>query len=310
MVELDTPTYWARRRAHEERVDAWLDPIRERTRRGESHPVDDFLFTYYSFRPTALRRWNPGVGVAVCGAAVAEFAGRRGYECVDGRAHLDPAWLVRKLEQVRWTRQLLAATAGRSAKLGCFGLHEWAMVYQQPESDVRHAAFPLRLGARETNAVVESHRITCTHFDAFRFFTEPARSLNAVQPTRESQRDLDQPGCLHASMDLYKWAYKLAPAVSSELVADCFELAREIRQVDMAAAPYDLTYVGVEPIRIETPEGKHQYVAAQRRFIERAAPLRERLIDACDSMLDVGATASPSTQRSVEVDAERVSGRI
>ena len=31
-------------------------------------------------------------------------------------------------------------------------------------------------------------------------------------------------------MDLYKWAYKLSPLVPSELVADCFELAREIRR--------------------------------------------------------------------------------
>jgi hypothetical protein len=125
--------------------------------------------------------------------------------------------------------------------------------------------------------------MSCTHFDAFRFFTDPARPLNTHQPTREAQVRLDQPGCLHASMDLYKWAYKLTPLVPSELVADCFALAYDIRQVDMAAAPYDLRALGIEPIAIETAPGKATYAAAQRDFADRAAPLRNRLIDACRS---------------------------
>ena len=33
------------------------------------HPVHDFLFTYYSQRPAQLRRWHPGYGVALAGAA-------------------------------------------------------------------------------------------------------------------------------------------------------------------------------------------------------------------------------------------------
>ena len=57
----------ARRRAHERRVDAWIEPHLGRRRRGETHAVDDFLFTYYSYRPAALRRWHPGVGVALEG---------------------------------------------------------------------------------------------------------------------------------------------------------------------------------------------------------------------------------------------------
>lgn len=47
------------------------------------------------------------------------------------------------------------------------------------------------------------------------------------------------------NMDLYKWAYKLSPLVPSELVADCFALAREIRTLDMRASPYDLADPGV-----------------------------------------------------------------
>jgi hypothetical protein len=85
-------------------------------------------------------------------------------------------------------------------------------------------------------------------------------------------------------MDLYKWAYKLSPATPSDLVADCFELAVQIRELDMRASPYDLRGHGYEPVAIETPEGKAQYVAAQREFAERGSALRQRLIDLCDRL--------------------------
>ncbi len=71
----------------------------------------------------------------------------------------------------------------------------------------------------------------------------------------------------------------------TELVADCFELAREIRELDMRASPYDLSALGVQPVRIETPEGKQEYVAAQRAFATRAAALREQLIKSCDVLV-------------------------
>jgi hypothetical protein len=85
-------------------------------------------------------------------------------------------------------------------------------------------------------------------------------------------------------MDLYKWAYKLSPLVPSELVADCFALARDVRALDMRASPYDLAELGYPPVRVETPEGRAEYAAAQRDFAERAAPLRLRLIDAIDAV--------------------------
>ena len=114
---------------------------------------------------------------------------------------------------------------------------------------------PLRLSPAETAEVVEERGVRCTHFDAFRFFTPAARPLNLLQPTRERSRDLEQPGCLHANMDLYKWAYKLSPLVRSELVADCFALAREIRELDMRASPYDLADLGYPPVRDRDARG-------------------------------------------------------
>jgi hypothetical protein len=83
-------------------------------------------------------------------------------------------------------------------------------------------------------------------------------------------------------MDLYKWSYKLSPLVPSELVVDAFALAREIRTLDMRASPYDLAGLGYPPVRVETPEGRAEYAAAQRGFAERAAPLRARLLAAID----------------------------
>ena len=85
-------------------------------------------------------------------------------------------------------------------------------------------------------------------------------------------------------MDLYKHAFRLWPLVGSDLVADCFELAWDVRTVDMRAAPYDLGPWGLPPIRIETPEGKQEYAARQRDFADRAAPLRRRLIADCERL--------------------------
>jgi hypothetical protein len=73
--------------------------------------------------------------------------------------------------------------------------------------------------------------------------------------------------------------------VCSELVADCFELARDIRVLDMRASPYDLTGLGYEPVRIETSAGKAEYVREQRAFAERGAPLRARLVAECERLL-------------------------
>jgi hypothetical protein len=271
--------------AHQARVDAATTGHLRRREGGRRHPVEDFLFTYYSHRPAQLRRWHPGPGVVLEGAAGMPRASWRFYRAEGDGVVLDTdAFLGSRGETVDFVSRLVRATAARQAQFGCFGLHEWAMVYRLGEEEVRHAGWPLRLGAAGTDAVVESHQIRCSHYDAFRFYTPPARSLNLLQPTREAQAALEQPGCLHAAMDCYKWAYKLSPAVPSDLVMDCFDLAREIRELDMRASPYDLTELGYEPVRIETPEGKAQYAAAQRGFAARGQALRQRLLAAIDAL--------------------------
>ena len=272
--------------AHQERADALSATHRARRLRGETHPVEDFLWTYYSFTPSELRRWHPGAGFALEEAP--ERAEWRYYR-VDARgsARVDlAAFFAKRGGTVDYVERLLAATLERTPQFGCFGLHEWAMVYRLAPEQLRHTRLPLRVGAEATDAVVEAHPVSCSHFDAYRFFTPEAAPLNRLAPTRENQPDLEQSACLHAGMDIYKWATKLVPIVPGELVLDAFELARDIRVVDMRASPYDVSgFAGddgapLEPVAIETPEGKREYVRLQRGFAERGNALRLRVLDA------------------------------
>jgi len=251
--------------AHRARLAPYIEPHLARREAGIKHPVHDFLFTYYSFRPAQLLRWTAGASVLP----------------------EDRRVLVSTL------LRLLRATAGRAGNFSCFGLHEWAMVHRADET--RHPQ-PLRLGGAATDAVVESHRIACSHFDAYRFFTPAAVPLNTLRPRHDDRADFEQPACLHGNMDLYgKVAVRLSPLIPSELIADAFELAWDIRIMDMRAAPYDLTGITLDPtgepwapIKIETPAGKREYADLQRQFAERAAPIRQRLVDECERLLGSG----------------------
>lgn len=276
-----------RRRAHEERVAPWIAPRLARKSAGERHPVDDFLFEYYSYRPAQLRRWHPGLGVTLEDADEGEWLSRPFYRKTNAGLAASPAALKpARFAFVRWLLGLLEAVRDRPPFFGCAGLHEWAMVYRAAE--VRHSRWPLRLGAAGTAAVVETLPVRCGHFDAFRFFSSAARPLNRIQPRRERAPEFEQGGCLHANMDLYKWAYKLAPFTPSELVADAFALAREIRVADMRASPYDFSALGLTPIPIETPDGRAAYEAGQRAFAHEASPIRERLISIARALLKSG----------------------
>lgn len=297
-------------RAHEIRADALSATHRARRSRGERHPVEDFLWTYYPTKPGELRRWHPGAGIRLIGAvdrsswryyhAVSPTDAGCGGSAADaacnstgstgagaGAVTLDlDSYFAKRGSTVDYVELLLGNTMRRAPRFGCFGLHEWAMVYRMTPEQLRHTMLPLRIGQEATDRVVESHPIACSHFDAFRFFTPEAASLNELQPTRETQPAFEQAGCLHAGMDLYKWATKLGPIIPGELLLDTFEFARDIREVDMRASPYDVSaYTGVNgkplpAIPIETPEGKREYASLQRGFAERGNELRRRILEA------------------------------
>jgi hypothetical protein len=289
LAEADWTT---RERVHRRRVEEFLAPHMKRAQAGEPHPVWDFLFRYYSLRPRQLRVWHPGFGVVLGGpdsTAAQAYLDRTGYGAHPAGVTVTFEHLRSRVETVTFIANLLRATASRSPRMNCFGMHEWAMVYRAPT--VRHERVPLRLGP-DTDAVVESIPLRCTHFDAFRFFTEPAAARNEGTPSRREQSGWEQPGCVHANMDLYKWCYKLGPLVESELLIGCLELAADARALDMRASPYDLAGYGFEPIAVETPAGRAAYVREQQDVAERAAPLRAAIADRCDGLLVAAMTAA------------------
>jgi hypothetical protein len=274
-----------------ERVETLVAPHLKRARVGERHPVWDFLFSYYNLRPGQLRCWHPGYGVLLGGReAIRRYGGRRGYTADDAGVTVSETYLRSRLDTISFVAHLLEATARRPARLNCFGLHEWAMVYR--DGAMRHERVPLRLGAAGTDAVVEAEvagPLRCSHFDAFRFFSAAFKAdmspRNAGSPSRATQQDWEQPGCLHANMDLYKWCYKLSPLIDSALLLDCLELAAAAREIDMRASPYDLHEYGYAPIAVEQPSGRAEYVRCQKAIAARAAPLRAALLAQCDLLL-------------------------
>ncbi len=302
---LDGSLWRAYAKEHERRAGRFADPFVRRRERGQAHPVEDFLFTYYTLKPGQFKRWHPGAGVILLDAA--ERTSWKFYRAATEdellSAGLSPTMhtpMPNAATRFLWTYPnswTNAAPPSRSlakfcqiqpikSVFGCFGMHEWAMAYKSVQNNIRHDYLDLRLGAEGTDRVVESHRIRCSHFDAFRFFMPQAAPMNELQPTRESQRTLEQPACLHANMDVYKWAYKLIPLIDSALVMDCFELAWDARELDMRAAPYDLLDWGYEPIKVETPEGKAEYVRYQRELSERSVTLRRRVLSRVEGALD------------------------
>ncbi|MCU0636596.1 MAG: hypothetical protein MUE41_17130, partial [Gemmatimonadaceae bacterium] len=96
---------------------------------------------------------------------------------------------------------------------------------------------------------------------------------------------------IHANMDLYRWAYTCMPWVGSDVLADCFELAMGLRDLDMAAGPYDLRAFGVKPVRIETVEGREEYQRRQRELSGRAGGVRGRLVELIEYVLGSRETA-------------------
>lgn len=270
------------REDHQEKILPWITPRLERRSRHESHPVDDFLFEYYPISTNKLLNWHPGFGFDLEATEIeSEDFPSGSYEFANSIIRIRPDWLAKNQEAAINLIDFLVKTQERSIRSGCFGLHEWAMVLGT--EDVRHEKWPLRLSQEEIRATIDEVGLRCTHFDAFRFFTPIAAPLNPLQLTRIDQNEVEQPGCLHANMDLYKHSQRFAPIVGSEIVRTAFALAKDIRTVDMQTAPYDLLDLGVVPIPVETPEGRSKFAELQLGFAQRAQTLRTELIAALKS---------------------------
>ena len=268
----------ARAEAHEQRVDRWITPHLERRRLGVAHPVEDFLFTYYSYRPASLRRWHPGLGVELEGD-VSAFEGRRGYAVRAGRAAVDMELAGGRADRITWIRDLLAATASRPAMLGCFGLHEWAMVYGQSPDGIRHAAYPLR--ARRRLQPTRSWRRTGSRARTSTPFgsspSRPVRSTSRSPPGRRSNTSTNRAACTP------RWTSTSGPTSSRRSPAGWWPTAsrwpaRSGRST-CRRRPTTSAHPRGRADPIETPEGKQRYVAHQRRLrctVSRPAPASGR----------------------------------
>ena len=275
-----SPAQWEQlSQEHLIEVRRWTKPYRRRKASHQQHPVHDFLFTYYPFSPGKLEQWHPGYGIGlVCDGSYPQSYDSRHYRRHNDMVRVDPRVLSEKeLFRLRWIHNLLSLTQKRSPHFGCHGMHEWAMVFRG--NDIRHReSTPLRLSQDEIDDIVRSRIITCSHFDAYRFFSPDARPYNKFKPTMESRGQYEQPGCLHTNMDLYKWSSKCMPWVGSTLLWKCFQLALKARELDMRASPYDLSSYGYSPVKIETAAGRAEYENKQREINQLAKPLRQQLI--------------------------------
>jgi hypothetical protein len=86
--------------------------------------------------------------------------------------------------------------------------------------------------------------------------------------------------------DLYNWCGKLVPLLDSDIVMDAFELAHAARVLDMPASPYDLQAFGYEPVRVETPSGRAEYIREQILIRKRAAVVRDTLLTRRRALLE------------------------
>ena len=179
-----------------------------------THPVEDFLFRYYNNSPARLRRWHPGAGVLLEDAAGLP---RASVDPLPGRRRRGGArrrGLPRGPGPGRDAScaSLLSATASRPAAAGLLGLHEWAMVLRHPGR--RRAACRLaaaagqrrhrRGGRAARHPVLALRRVPVLH--------RVGAPRNACSRSRDSQVAMEQPGCLHAGMDVYKWAFSCSAA--------------------------------------------------------------------------------------------------
>lgn len=124
-------THWrTRAEKHTQRAHALTAAHLARRARGIKHPIEDFLFTYYSMKPAELGKWHPGAGIVLEGAAC-ERASWRYYTVPSNTsdAMVDTQQFFQKrAKTVDYIADLLRKTLTRTPRFGCFGLHEWAMV--------------------------------------------------------------------------------------------------------------------------------------------------------------------------------------
>ncbi|MFC5281121.1 3-methyladenine DNA glycosylase [Arcanobacterium canis] len=300
MIVLEEEQWWSRAIAHRKAAESRTRGRLERQSAHVPNAMEDFLYEYFPLRPGRFSVWHPGIsdnsGIGLRRPlhpeALAWWEKRstdRWYVRDGDVVVLSPRYFAERAKGLTFQAQLQNKLLKREPRFSCFGWHEWAMVYHAPH--LRHK-LPLRLGREETDRVVEKAHIRCTHFDAFQFFHPDAIPLNATQPAYETVMDNEQPGCIHVTMDLLRVCLQFAPLFPSEWAIEAYDVALAARRIDQAASPYDSRSIGVEPIPVETAQGRAQYVAAQREAYTKGSALRKKIADVLTNAVALSAPRS------------------
>ena len=291
-------------RRHSEEMNDLLYPLipghdqatlKERMHAVRLHPVYNFLHSYYRYSAEELKLFSPGIlSSAPLEISSSEDLSMLHQKFLSSSTSLAQYQVPRQpLEpsgRYGWvrlskSRDILQATSNRQPFLACFGLHEWAMLFKSNEK--KQPSLSLRVPQSKIDEVV-AQGTYCTHFDAFRHFSQTAMPLNSNPSlTRDTQVETEQPGCIHATMDLFAFAHKIYPLSSSSLLRRSLQLALKARKIDMRASPYDVSkFDGCEiPICIETADGRKQYADEQLALAQEAAPLREEILQTYNAAL-------------------------
>ena len=201
------------------------------------------------FAPTqSCSGWTPGFGVTSRRresrrhrVELSSFPhGRR------ARRSRSSAFPEHRVSYLRWAVKATSqAMLAREPSFGCLGLPSngrWS--YRDP--NVRHPYVPLRLSREETDAVVDSQPLRCTHYDAFRFFTqaggdpaEPLSTHSALPSVTASRPEARLHPREHGLVSLCVQDCSLLPVGCSRgRVRSGQRVGRA--KVDMRASPYDL----------------------------------------------------------------------
>src|SRR5699024_3550444 len=93
-------------------------------------PIMDFLFDYYTFRPSHLRKWSPGFGVLMENAEEGSTSNIAELTFTPEGGYLDLAnYTEKRTSSAKWILSLLENSLQKEPSFGCFCMHEWAMVY-------------------------------------------------------------------------------------------------------------------------------------------------------------------------------------
>ena len=200
--------------------------------------------------------------------------------------------ILQTMAPFQWYASILRTTLNSEPILHCYGLHEWAMQYHPhgadpPPSAKYQSSLNLRVSREVINDTVERKGIRCSHVDALRFFAPAAGPLNHHGATLErlDQLRLEQKGCVHAHMDLLKIGLKLQSFIDPELMVDILEVALSARKLDVEASPYDATKYGAGIVPIETNEGRRMYRERQIVLMQKAEPVRKKLLHAYEDFM-------------------------